>query len=231
MCLSAIFKVMANIKGNIFIVTAPSGAGKSTLISRLVALDSNITFSVSVTTRPQRQSEINGKHYHFVSKERFQQLIKNQSLLEYAQVYGHCYGTSYQVVIDAVNQGQDVIFDIDWKGTKQIIEANLGIRAVTIFIMPPSMAELERRLNSRGLDNQQVINGRMKQSFNDLAYWRYYDYVLVNRNVDTTFEDLQTIIAATRVLNFSKSQDLSSHATQLESEFLQSYIQPKNNQS
>lgn len=181
-----------------FVLSSPSGAGKSTLTRLIRSYDDNIELSVSVTTRPKRPSEVDGEHYHFISKEAFMALREADELLEWAQVHGNFYGTPQKSARVALEKGNDVIFDIDWQGTKQLYEKN-GADIVSFFLLPPSMAELRSRLIRRAEDNEDVIRRRLENARSEIEHWREYDYVLINADVDETFHTIGSIIKSERL--------------------------------
>lgn len=185
-------------RGLMFVLSSPSGAGKSTLARLLIERMPGLSMSVSVTTRPQRPGEVGGRHYHFIDKERFDAMAKNRELLEYATVFGNHYGTPRQPVEDALSAGHDVLFDIDWQGTQQLRE-KAGSDVVSVFILPPSVADLERRLHTRAQDSDEVIRGRMSRAGHELSHWAEYDYVVVNRDVDAAYAEVATILKAERL--------------------------------
>lgn len=184
--------------GLLLILSSPSGAGKSTLARRLMEWDGNLAFSVSATTRPPRPGEVDGQHYHFVSQDRFDALVADGGMLEHATVFGNSYGTPRAPVEAAMDAGRDTIFDIDWQGGQQIRASALGGHVVSIFILPPSLPELERRLRARAQDSDEVIAGRMAKSRDEISHWAEYDYVLVNDDLDATEARLRAIITAER---------------------------------
>jgi guanylate kinase len=186
-------------RGLLFILSSPSGAGKSTIARRLLAEDGSIRFSVSATTRPPRPGEEDGRDYHFVSRARFAAMVEAEEMLEHAEVFGHLYGSPRAPVEAAMAEGVDTLFDIDWQGSQQIRTSRLGRDAVSVFLLPPSMAELERRLRARGQDGEEVIARRMARSWSEVSHWAEYDYVVVNREIDATFAQVATILAAERL--------------------------------
>ena len=186
-------------RGLIIILSSPSGAGKSTLSDRLRVWDKDIVFSISATTREPRDGEKDGREYFFKSREDFLKMVDNQEMLEHAEVFGNLYGSPQKPVSNAIENGQDVLFDIDWQGGQQIRNSVLGKHALSLFILPPSIAELERRLKSRAKDNQDVIKNRMALARDEISHWPEYDYVLINNDLDKTENDLKTIIKAERL--------------------------------
>ncbi len=186
-------------RGLAVILSSPSGAGKSTLARRLMVWDESLSFSVSATTRPPREGEAEGVDYYFRSREAFGKMILDGEMLEHAEVFGNHYGSPRAPVEAALSAGRDVIFDIDWQGGQQIRNSSLGRDVVSIFILPPSIAELERRLRERGQDSDDVIAGRMAKSEAEISHWAEYDYVLVNDDVDACEARLRTILTAERL--------------------------------
>jgi guanylate kinase len=181
------------------ILSSPSGAGKSTLSRRLMAWDPTLSFSVSATTRPPRPGEVDGRDYHFRSRAEFEAMVASGEMLEHAEVFGNLYGSPKAPVVAAMEAGRDTLFDIDWQGGQQIRNSTLGRDVVSIFILPPSIAELDRRLRSRGQDSDAVIRGRMAKSEAEISHWAEYDYVLVNRDLDEAETQLRTILMAERM--------------------------------
>ena len=205
-------------RGLIIILSSPSGAGKSTLSDRLRAWDKDIVFSISATTREPRDGEKDGREYFFKSREDFLKMVDNQEMLEHAEVFGNLYGSPQLPVSNAIENGQDVLFDIDWQGGQQIRNSVLGKHALSLFILPPSIAELERRLNSRAKDNHDVIKNRMALARDEISHWPEYDYVLVNNDLDKTENDLKTIIKAER-LKLSQQPKIVDDVRNLNNEF------------
>ena len=205
-------------RGLIIILSSPSGAGKSTLSDRLRAWDKDIVFSISATTREPRDGEKDGREYFFKSREDFLKMVDNQEMLEHAEVFGNLYGSPQLPVSNAIENGQDVLFDIDWQGGQQIRNSELGKHALSLFILPPSIAELERRLNSRAKDNQDVIKNRMALARDEISHWPEYDYVLINNDLDKTENDLKTIIKAER-LKLSQQPKIVDDVRNLNNEF------------
>lgn len=190
---------MMNRTGLMIILSSPSGAGKSTLARRLMDWDPTLSFSVSATTRPPREGEIDGVHYFFTSRQQFRTLVETDQMLEHAEVFGNFYGSPRGPVEKAMNDGRDTLFDVDWQGGQQIRASALGGHVVSIFVLPPSLPELERRLRSRGQDSEEVIAGRMLKSRDEISHWAEYDYVLVNDDLDRTETHLQAILTAERL--------------------------------
>ncbi len=185
-----------NRRGLLIILSSPSGAGKSTLSRMLLKWDDNLQFSISATTRAPRDGEVNGKDYYFKSRDGFDAMVGNGEMLEHATVFENSYGSPRGPVEQAINAGTDVIFDVDWQGGQQIRGSILQRDVVSIFILPPSIEELERRLITRGQDSAEVVAKRMAKSRNEISHWAEYDYVLVNDDLDACFERLKIIMKA-----------------------------------
>jgi guanylate kinase len=185
-------------RGLMLVLSSPSGAGKTTLSRKLLETDPGVELSVSVTTRKQRPGEIDGHDYHFIDAARFDAMVKGGELLEWAQVFGHRYGTPRAPVEAALANGHDVLFDIDWQGTQQLRE-KADHDLVSIFVLPPSMADLERRLRRRAQDPDEVIRARMATAADEMSHWAEYDYVVINTDVDRAFREVHTILAAERL--------------------------------
>ena len=185
-------------RGLLLILSSPSGAGKSTLSRKLMAWDTDLSFSVSATTRSPRSGEVDGREYYFKTRAEFQAMVKDGQMLEHAEVFGNFYGSPRGPVEDAMTQGRDTLFDIDWQGGQQIKQAMRG-DVVSIFILPPSIAELESRLRGRAQDSEQVIAQRMAKSQAEISHWMEYDYVIVNRDLEAAFGELVTILQAERL--------------------------------
>jgi guanylate kinase len=185
-------------RGLLIVLSSPSGAGKSTLSRMLMDADPEITMSVSATTRPKRPGEEEGVHYHFVDDSEFDRTIESGEFVEWAPVFGYRYGTPKAPVKDALRDGRDILFDIDWQGTQQL-HAAMGEDLVRIFLLPPSMTELERRLHARGTDSDDVIADRMARAEAEISHWAEYDYVLINRDAGDCLAAIRTIIAAERL--------------------------------
>jgi guanylate kinase len=185
-------------RGLMFVLSSPSGAGKSTLSRRLLEGDTNLALSVSMTTRPARPGEIDGREYHFVTRETFEKAIEAGDFLEWARVFDHLYGTPRSLVEAALAEGRDVLFDVDWQGARALRAASAP-DVVGAFILPPDLAELERRLHTRAQDDEAVIARRMAKSADEIKHWDEYDYVLVNRELDETHARLEAILVAERM--------------------------------
>ena len=190
---------MASRKGLLLILSSPSGAGKSTLTRRLMGWDPTIRFSISATTRAPRPGEQDGREYYFRARPEFEAMVAQGEMLEHAEVFGNLYGTPRGPVEANMRDGCDTVFDIDWQGGQQITSSALGRDVVSIFVLPPSIAELDRRLHSRAQDSAEVIAGRMAKSRDEISHWAEYDYVLVNDDLDATFTRLTTILEAERL--------------------------------
>lgn len=186
-------------RGLLLILSSPSGAGKSTLSKRLMAWDPTIRFSVSATTRAPREGEVHGRDYFFRTREEFQSMVAEGQMLEHAEVFGNFYGSPRGPVEQAMSEGRDTLFDVDWQGGQQIRNSALGRDVVSVFILPPSIAELERRLRGRGQDSNEVIAHRMAKSRDEISHWAEYDYVLINHDLERAEEELRTIVMAERL--------------------------------
>jgi guanylate kinase len=184
----------ATRRGIMLVVSSPSGAGKTTLTRNLLAQEKNISLSVSVTTRERRHSEIDGVHYHFISMPEFVAMRDAGGLLEWAEVHGNCYGTPREPVETALAGGHDMLFDIDWQGTRQLYQA-MRNDIVSVFVLPPSAAELKSRLERRAEDSAETIARRLRNAIEEIAHWNEYDYVLVNDDLDRSFAALRGILA------------------------------------
>ncbi len=209
---------MTDRHGLLIILSSPSGAGKSTLARRLRDWDTSLQFSVSATTRPPRDGETDGKDYCFVTEDRFRSMVNDAEMLEHARVFNNYYGSPRTPVQEAISEGRDVLFDVDWQGAQQIANSTLKQHVLSIFILPPSIAELRRRLISRGQDDAQTIALRMEKSWDEISHWDGYDYVLVNDELDATEARLKTIITAER-LRRSQQPQLVDIVRRLQTEF------------
>ena len=205
-------------RGLLIILSSPSGAGKSTLSRRLLAWDPDISFSVSATTRAPREGEVDGQHYHFMSKAAFQEDVARGDMLEHAEVFGNFYGSPKGPVTEAISEGRDVLFDIDWQGAQQIQNSALSQHVLSIFILPPSITELRRRLIERGQDSAEVIAGRMQKSWDEISHWAEYDYVLVNDDLARTDTELKGIVTAAR-LRRHQQPSVNDHVRLLQQEY------------
>jgi guanylate kinase len=191
-------------RGLMFVLSSPSGAGKTSIARRLLELEPELTLSVSVTTRPRRPSEIDGVDYHFIGQHAYAAMITSGELLEHAVVYGHGYGTPRAAVEQALAAGRDVLFDIDWQGTQQLREVARN-DMVSVFILPPSTAELERRLRRRAQDSEAVVQQRLAQVAADVTHFAEYDYVLINSDFDASVAEVRQILAAERLRSHRQS--------------------------
>ena len=209
---------MADRRGLLIILSSPSGAGKSTLARGLRDWDPTIRFSVSATTRPPRTGEVEGREYYFVDEPAFRRMVKDGEMLEHARVFGNYYGSPKAPVQKSVDIGQDVLFDIDWQGADQIARSSLRDQVLSIFILPPSIPELRRRLVQRGQDSEDVIEGRMQKSWDEISHWQGYDYVLVNEDITDTQDRLRAIVTAER-LRLPRQPGIGAHVNRLQQEF------------
>ena len=185
-------------RGLLIVLSSPSGAGKSTISRLLLDADREVTMSISATTRPKRPGEVADVDYHFVGDAEFDTMIEAGEFVEWAPVFDYRYGTPKAPVKAALKDGRDILFDIDWQGTQQLHSA-MGEDLVRIFILPPSMEELERRLRTRGTDSEDVILDRMRRASGEISHWAEYDYVLINRDTETCLEQVREIVAAERL--------------------------------
>ena len=204
--------------GIMVILSSPSGAGKTTLVN-LLSKKNNFEISISHTTRQPRPKEVTGKDYYFVNDQEFKRLIKNEEFLEYAKVFNNYYGTSRTPVIDNLNKGKNVLFDIDWQGADQIKNKNLDFKLITFFILPPSKEVLFERLSNRDMKDKLIVDERMKQFERDVLHWINYDYVVINDNLEKCFSKINNLIEA-EINNGSKDYDLEyirSHVRNLTS--------------
>ncbi len=201
----------------LIIISSPSGAGKSTICQMLVSRNSDIKLSISTTTRKPRKSEIEGKHYFFVSPDQFFQMIKNNHFLEYAKVFDNYYGTPRQKVDQQVKNGNLVLFDVDWQGSRQIIQKFDRQKVISFFILPPSMEELHKRLKNRAEDGEDVVMLRMQKAKDEVSHFNEYDYVVVNRDLEETYQRISNLI-------YNRSQSNEEHNVQ---SFVQQLLQIK----
>ena len=185
-------------RGLMFVLSSPSGAGKTTLARELIAKVSGLQMSVSVTTRAMRPGEVEGRDYYFIDKPRFDAMVKGDELLEHAPVFDYFYGTPRAPVEAALSAGSDVLFDIDWQGTQQLRE-KASDDVVSVFILPPSAADLEKRLHTRAQDSDEVIRGRMSRASHEMSHWAEYDYIVINRSIEEAFGEVKSILKAERL--------------------------------
>lgn len=185
-------------RGLMFVLSSPSGAGKTTLSRKLLSEQRNISMSISVTTRKMRPGEVHGKDYYFVDQETFDRMVEKNEFLEHAEVFGHCYGTPKAYAEEHLTNGEDVLFDIDWQGTKQL-RATAPDDLVSVFILPPSLNELERRLRARAQDSDEVVQKRMAKAISEISHWTEYDYVIVNQDLDAALVKITSILHAERL--------------------------------
>lgn len=204
--------------GILIVLSSPSGAGKSTMTRRLLDERPDIRISVSVTTRPPRPGEVEGRDYFFVSPQRFASMADGGELLEHADVFGHRYGTPRAAVEIALGGGHDMIFDVDWQGAQQLRLSALGRSVVSVFLLPPSIDALERRLRTRAQDSDEVIAGRMAKARSEISHWAEYDYVLINDDLDRCYTQIETIVAAER-LKLRRQRGIRSFVDRLNGEF------------
>ena len=205
-------------RGLLIILSSPSGAGKSTLSRMLLDWDPSLRFSVSATTRGPRAGETDGREYYFKSREAFQELVDTGGMLEHAEVFGNMYGSPKEPVENAVSKGIDVVFDVDWQGGQQIRASSMADDVVSIFILPPSIVELERRLNARGKDSAEVVANRMSKSKDEISHWKEYKYLIVNDDLQQSFEALKSILVAERTER-TRRKDLKGLVEKLNNEF------------
>lgn len=185
-------------RGLLLVISSPSGVGKTSIVKQLLELDSQLAVSVSTTTRVPRAGEIDGKDYYFVDHTSFQNSVAQGEFLEHAKVYGNDYGTPKKFILDKIEHGTDIVFDIDWQGTQQLAQT-ASKDLVSIFVLPPSMQELAKRLRSRGLDAQDIVEKRLAQTASELSHWAEYDYVIINENLENSVEQVQTILNSERL--------------------------------
>ncbi len=183
----------------LIILSSPSGAGKTSIARELMARHKNIGFSISATTREPRPGEVDGVHYHFVSKDKFLDMVNKGEMLEHAEVFGNFYGSPKAPVQEALNAGKDVIFDVDWQGGQQLRNCALKSHVVSVFVLPPSIFELHQRLQTRAQDSQEVIERRMKKSRDEISHWEEYDYLLINNDINKAVSELSSILTAERM--------------------------------
>ncbi len=187
-----------NRRGLMLVLSSPSGAGKSTIARAILEREDDIFMSVSVTTRPPRPGEVDGKDYYFIDEAEYRNKVKNKNLLEHAEVFGNFYGTPRSLVENHLSAGEDVMFDIDWQGAQQLGESARD-DLVSIFILPPSYEELEKRLSGRGQDSDEVVKGRMAKAADEMSHWPEYDYVIINDVIEESIANVQAILKAERL--------------------------------
>jgi guanylate kinase len=185
-------------RGLMLVLSSPSGAGKTTITRKLLERDKNLTISISVTTRPPRPGEVDGVHYHFISKAEFDRLVAEDELLEHAQVFGNWYGTPRKPVAETLEAGRDIVADVDWQGTLQL-KASFGEHLVSVFVLPPSREELERRLRSRAQDSDEVVAQRMAKASEEMSHWKDYDYVILNTDLEGSVGAVSEILEVGRM--------------------------------
>ncbi len=200
-------------RGLMLVLSSPSGAGKTTISRSLLALDDKLSLSISATTRSPRPGEVDGKDYLFVSDEEFRQMVDAEEFLEHAHVFDHRYGTPKGAVEDALSEGRDVLFDVDWQGAQQLAH-NAGDDLVGVFILPPSHDELERRLHNRAQDSDEVVRRRMAKAASEMSHWEAYDYIIVNDDVDESVASVRAILSAER-LRRKRQLDLPAFVSSL----------------
>jgi guanylate kinase len=200
-------------RGIMLVLSSPSGAGKTTLTRNLLEQEENVSLSISVTTRARRPSEIDGVHYHFITRRHFEAMRDGGELLEWAEVHGAFYGTPREPVETALAAGRDVLFDIDWQGTRQLLE-KMRDDVVTLFVLPPTADELKSRLERRAEDSAAIIAQRLRNALEEISHWREYDYILVNRDLDKSFARVRAILTAER-LKRVKMLDLENFVERL----------------
>ena len=193
-------------KGVLVILSSPSGAGKTSIARALVEENKNFLFSVSATTRKSRPGEINGREYHFLTVNEFRERIDNGQFLEHAKVFGNLYGTPLEPVMESINYGKDLIFDVDWQGGKQIRSSSLSKFVISIFILPPSIKALQERLMKRAQDSSETVKDRMTKSIGEIMHWKEYDYVIVNNNFGQTLHEVKSIITSEKLRRVRNSQ-------------------------
>ncbi len=209
---------MSDQKGLLLILSSPSGAGKSTLARQLMAKYDRMQFSVSATTRAPREGEVDGREYYFRTKSEFMELVNTGDMLEHATVFENLYGTPRAPVVEAMSAGKDVIFDVDWQGGQQIRASDLKENVVSVFVLPPSIEELERRLLARAQDSHETVMRRMAQAKSEISHWHEYDYVLINDDLEKCAQDLDVILAAERMRRF-RQVGMKSTVDALNTEF------------
>ena len=199
-------KLSLSEKGVLVILSSPSGAGKTSIARALVEENKNFLFSVSATTRKSRPGEVNGREYHFLTVNEFRERINDGQFLEHAKVFGNLYGTPLEPVMESINDGKDLIFDVDWQGGKQIRSSSLSKFVISIFILPPSIKALQERLMKRAQDSSETVKDRMTKSIGEIMHWKEYDYVIVNNNFEQTLHEVKSIITSEKLQRVRNSQ-------------------------
>ncbi len=199
-------KLSLSEKGVLVILSSPSGAGKTSIARALVEENKNFLFSVSATTRKSRPGEVNGREYHFLTVDEFRERIYDGQFLEHAKVFGNLYGTPLEPVMESINDGKDLIFDVDWQGGKQIRSSSLSKFVISIFILPPSIKALQERLMKRAQDSSETVKDRMTKSIGEIMHWKEYDYVIVNNNFEQTLHEVKSIITSEKLRRVRNSQ-------------------------
>ena len=199
-------KLSLSEKGVLVILSSPSGAGKTSIARALVEENKNFLFSVSATTRKSRPGEVNGREYHFLTVNEFRERINDGQFLEHAKVFGNLYGTPLEPVMESINDGKDLIFDVDWQGGKQIRSSSLSKFVISIFILPPSIKALQERLMKRAQDSSETVKDRMTKSIGEIMHWKEYDYVIVNNNFEQTLNEVKSIITSEKLRRVRNSQ-------------------------
>ena len=199
-------KLSLSKKGVLVILSSPSGAGKTSIARALVEENKNCLFSVSATTRKSRPGEVNGREYHFLTVGEFREKINDGQFLEHAKVFGNLYGTPLEPVMESINNGKDLIFDVDWQGGKQIRSSSLSKFVISIFILPPSIKALQERLMKRAQDSSETVKDRMTKSIGEIMHWKEYDYVIVNNNFEQTLHEVKSIITSEKLRRVRNSQ-------------------------
>ena len=199
-------KLSLSEKGVLVILSSPSGAGKTSIARALVEENKNFLFSVSATTRKSRPGEVNGREYYFLTVDEFREKINDGQFLEHAKVFGNLYGTPLEPVMESINDGKDLIFDVDWQGGKQIRSSSLSKFVISIFILPPSIKALQERLMKRAQDSSETVKDRMTKSIGEIMHWKEYDYVIVNNNFEQTLHEVKSIITSEKLRRVRNSQ-------------------------
>ena len=199
-------KLSLSEKGLLVILSSPSGAGKTSIARALVEENKSFLFSVSATTRKSRPGEVNGREYHFLTVNEFRERINDGQFLEHAKVFGNLYGTPIEPVMESINDGKDLIFDVDWQGGKQIRSSSLSKFVISIFILPPSIKALHERLMKRAQDSSETVKDRMTKSIGEIMHWKEYDYVIVNNNFEQTLHEVKSIITSEKLRRVRNSQ-------------------------